>query len=259
MTDENKIQTEDENKLIAQRRTKLKSLREKGQAFPNTFRRNSYAQDLQDKFGDKSKEELVGLGQHAKVAGRIMAKRGPFLVLQDMSGQIQSYIDRKYLDKELVKEIDTWDIGDIIGVEGLVNKSGKGDLYVKIESVVLLTKSMRPLPEKFHGLTDTEKRYRQRYVDLIMNEESRKVFAMRTKIIQYLRDFLTERRFVEVETPMMQVIPGGAVTRCASNWPTNPVPTRSRSGSPTGSGAWPRRTSQRAVPRVDEVDPPAVG
>ena len=213
MSKDNNDQSADENKLIAQRRAKLKSLREKGQAFPNTFRRDSYAQDLQDKFGDKSKEELVELNKHAKVAGRIMAKRGPFLVLQDMSGQIQAYIDRKNLDKELVKEIDTWDIGDIIGVEGQVNKSGKGDLYVKMESVTLLTKSMRPLPEKYHGLTDTEKRYRQRYVDLIMNNESRRVFTTRTKIIQYLRDFLVERRFVEVETPMMQVIPGGATAR----------------------------------------------
>ncbi len=203
----------DENKLIAQRRAKLKELREKGQAFPNTFRHDSYAFDLQNQFGEKTKEELVELNQQAAVAGRIMAKRGPFLVLQDMTGRIQSYIDRKGLEKELVKEIDTWDIGDIIGVEGPINKSGKGDLYIKMQSVSLLTKSLRPLPEKFHGLTDQEKRYRQRYVDLIMNEESRKVFATRTKIIQYLRDFLTQRRFVEVETPMMQVIPGGATAR----------------------------------------------
>jgi len=217
MSEENKIQAEDqrvdENKLIAERRKKLNLLRESNNAFPNGFRRDSYAQDLQDKFSEKSKEELVELNQHAKVAGRIMAKRGPFFVLQDMTGRIQSYLDRKGLDKDLVKEIDTWDIGDIIGIEGTINKSGKGDLYVKMEAVALLTKSLRPLPEKFHGLTDQEQRYRQRYVDLIMNEESRKVFNTRTKIIQYLREFLTERRFIEVETPMMQVIPGGAVAR----------------------------------------------
>lgn len=211
MTDDQQIQ--DENKLIAQRRAKLNSLREIGNAFPNHFKRDSYAQDLQDKLGEKTKEELVELNQHAKVAGRIMAKRGPFFVLQDMSGRIQAYIDRKSFPKEHIKEIDTWDIGDIIGVEGPIHKSGKGDLYVKIETVVLLTKSIRPLPEKYHGLTDTEKRYRQRYVDLIMNEESRKVFAMRTAIIQYLREFLVARKFVEVETPMMQVIPGGATAR----------------------------------------------
>ncbi|MGI9227269.1 MAG: lysine--tRNA ligase [Gammaproteobacteria bacterium] len=211
MTDDQQIQ--DENKLIAQRRVKLNSLRETGNAFPNHFKRDSYAQDLQDKLGEKTKERLVELNQHAKVAGRIMAKRGPFFVLQDMSGRIQAYIDRKSFPKEHISEIDTWDIGDIIGVEGPIHKSRKGDLYVKIETVVLLTKSIRPLPEKYHGLTDTEKRYRQRYVDLIMNEKSRKVFAMRTAIIQYLREFLAARKFVEVETPMMQVIPGGATAR----------------------------------------------
>ena len=213
MSEENKHNMEDENKLIAQRREKLKHLRSKGQAFPNTFRRDAYAQDLQDQYGEKSKEELAKLNKNVAIAGRIMAKRGPFLVLQDMSGRIQAYIDRKGLDKELAKEIDTWDIGDIIGVYGPINKSGKGDLYIKMQTVSLLTKSLRPLPEKFHGLTDQEKRYRQRYVDLIMNEESRKVFNIRTMIIQYLRDFLTSRRFVEVETPMMQVIPGGATAR----------------------------------------------
>ncbi len=213
MSEENNIHEQDENKLIAQRRAKLNELRNKGNAYPNVFRRDSYAQDLQEQFSAKTKEELAELNQIAAVAGRIMAKRGPFLVLQDMSGRIQSYIDRKSLDKELVKEIDTWDIGDIIGVKGPISKSGKGDLYVKIESVSLLTKSLRPLPEKFHGLTDQELRYRQRYVDLIMNEDTRSVFKMRTKIIQYIRDFLTERRFIEVETPMMQAIPGGAVAR----------------------------------------------
>jgi len=219
MTNEKQTQNQnvdqyiDENKLIAQRRTKLKMLREKGNAFPNSFRRDSYAQDLQEKLSDKSKEELVELKHFAKVAGRIMARRGPFLVMQDMTGRIQTYIDRKKLPKDLVQDIDTWDIGDIIGVEGPIHKSGKGDLYIMMQSVVLLTKSLRPLPEKFHGLTDTEKRYRQRYVDLIMNAESRKVFAMRTQIIQYLREFLLARSFVEVETPMMQVIPGGATAR----------------------------------------------
>jgi len=205
--------TIDENKLIAERRKKLKLLREQNKAFSNSFRRDSYAQDLQDQHGEKNKEELAELNQNASIAGRIMAKRGPFLVLQDMSGRIQAYIDRKGLDKELVKEIDTWDIGDIIGVSGPINKSGKGDLYIKMQTVSLLTKSLRPLPEKFHGLKDQELRYRQRYVDLIMNEESRKVFSTRTKVIQYLRDFLTTRRFIEVETPMMQVIPGGATAR----------------------------------------------
>jgi len=213
MSEENKIQAEDENKLITERRKKLNLLRESNSAFPNHFRRDSFAQDLQDKFSERSKEELVELNQQAKIAGRIMAKRGPFFVIQDMTGRIQTYLDRKNFDKDLVNEIDTWDIGDIIGVTGTINKSGKGDLYVKMESASLLTKSLRPLPEKFHGLTDVEQRYRQRYVDLIMNEDTRKVFEIRTIIIQYLRDFLTQRNFVEVETPMMQAIPGGAVAR----------------------------------------------
>ena len=211
MTEDNHIQ--DENKLIAQRRAKLKEMREKGNAYPNTFKRDSYAQELQDKFSGKTKEELVELNENRSIAGRIMAKRGPFLVLQDMSGRIQSYIDRKGLEKELVKQIDTWDIGDIIGVQGPIHKSGKGDLYIKMESVSLLTKSLRPLPEKYHGLTDQEQKYRQRYVDLIMSEETRSVFKTRTLIIQHLRDFLSERKFVEVETPMMQAIPGGATAR----------------------------------------------
>ena len=210
---ENKQNIEDENKLIAQRRAKLKALRKKGNAYPNIFKRDSYAQDLQDKFSDKTKEELAEINQKASIAGRIMAKRGPFLVIQDMSGKIQSYMDRKGLDKDLIKEIDTWDIGDIIGVKGPIHKSGKGDLYIKMETVRLLTKSLRPLPEKYHGLTDLEQKYRQRYVDLIMSEDTRSVFRTRTQIIQYLRDFLSERRFVEVETPMMQVIPGGATAR----------------------------------------------
>ena len=213
MSEEEKDQRLDENKLIAQRRAKLKALRKKGNAYPNVFKRDGYAKDLQDQFSDKTKEELVELNQQASIAGRIMAKRGPFLVIQDMSGKIQSYIDRKGLDKNLVKEIDTWDIGDIIGVTGPIHKSGKGDLYIKMETVSLLTKSLRPLPEKYHGLTDLEQKYRQRYVDLIMSEDTRSVFRTRTQIIQYLRDFLTKRRFIEVETPMMQVIPGGATAR----------------------------------------------
>ena len=162
MSEEVKNNMEDENKLIAQRREKLNKLRASGQAFPNSFRRDAYAQDLQNQFGERSKEDLIELNENAAIAGRVMAKRGPFLVLQDMSGRIQAYIDRKGLAKELIIEIDTWDIGDIIGVSGPVNKSGKGDLYIKMQTATLLTKSLRPLPEKFHGLTDQEKRYRQR-------------------------------------------------------------------------------------------------
>ncbi len=203
----------DENKLIAERRAKLAAIREQRNAFPNEFRREDYAADLNDELADKDKAALESLARSAKVAGRIMAKRGPFLVLQDMTGRIQAYVDKKALPEALSSEIKSWDIGDIVGVSGPVHRSGKGDLYVMIESAQLLTKSLRPLPEKYHGLTDQEQRYRQRYVDLIMSEETRKTFELRTRLIAAIREYLTERRFLEVETPMMQVVPGGAAAR----------------------------------------------
>jgi lysyl-tRNA synthetase class 2 len=209
MTDETTL-PQDDNKLIAERRAKLAAIRQQRNAFPNAFRRDSYAGDLQKGFGEKSKEDLEALGRRAKVAGRIMAMRGPFMVLQDMSGRIQVYVDKKQLPEALMAEIKTWDIGDIVGGEGVLHKSGKGDLYVYLDDAVLLTKSLRPLPDKYHGLQDQEMRYRQRYVDLIMNEDVRKNFRIRSQLIDSIRDFLTDRDFLEVETPMMQAIPGGA-------------------------------------------------
>ncbi|QQD19257.1 lysine--tRNA ligase [Spongiibacter nanhainus] len=204
---------QEENRLIAERRAKLAAIREKRNPFPNDFRRDAYAQALQEELGDKEKAELETLDRKAKVAGRIMAKRGPFMVLQDVSGRIQAYVDKKTLPAELTEEIKHWDIGDIIYACGPVHKSGKGDLYVYMEEAGLLTKSLRPLPDKFHGLQDQEIRYRQRYVDLIMNEDSRRTFAIRSKMISSIRNYLAQRDFVEVETPMMQVIPGGATAR----------------------------------------------
>ncbi|WP_373090259.1 lysine--tRNA ligase [Zhongshania sp.] len=206
-------QAQEENRLIAERRAKLSAIREKRNAFPNHFRRDDYAQRLQDELSEKGKEELEVLDRKASIAGRIMAKRGPFMVLQDMTGRIQVYVDKKLLPPELITEIKTWDIGDIISATGPVHKSGKGDLYVNMHETSLLTKSLRPLPDKFHGLTDQETRYRQRYVDLIMNETSRRTFAIRSKMISAIRNFLQQKDFVEVETPMMQVIPGGASAR----------------------------------------------
>ena len=206
-------QQQDENRLIAQRREKLKALRARGQAFPNHFRRDALAAELQARYGDKSKEELAELGQRARVAGRIMARRGPFLVIQDMSGRIQFYVDRKKLPEALLKDIKAWDIGDIVGGEGTIQKSGKGDLYIDLDEAVLLTKALRPLPEKWHGLADQEQRYRQRYVDLIVNEDSRRTFILRSRIINYIREYFNAAGFLEVETPMMQVIPGGATAR----------------------------------------------
>ncbi len=210
MSDEQNLNPQDDNKLIAERRAKLNAIRQQRNAFPNAFRRDSYAEGLQKELGEKSKEELEQLNRHAKVAGRIMAMRGPFLVLQDMTGRIQAYVDKKQLPEVTLAEIKTWDIGDIIGGEGPVHKSGKGDLYVYLEQVQLLTKSLRPLPDKYHGLQDQEIRYRQRYVDLIMNDEARRTFRIRSQMIDGIRDYLTDRDYLEVETPMMQAIPGGA-------------------------------------------------
>ncbi|NVK43136.1 MAG: lysine--tRNA ligase [Oceanospirillaceae bacterium] len=205
---ENIQQPQDENRLIAERREKLNALREQGNAFPNRFRRDSYAADLQQTHSDKSKEELAEAGIEVAVAGRVMLNRGAFMVLQDMSGRIQLYVNKAARD--FAKSLD---LGDIIAVRGQLQKSGKGDLYVDMAEFELLTKSLRPLPDKHKGLQDTEMRYRQRYVDLITNEESRKVFEVRSGIVSAIRRYLTERRFLEVETPMLQAIPGGASAR----------------------------------------------
>lgn len=201
---------EEENQLIALRKEKLAAARAKGNAFPNDFRREHYCADLQKQYADVSKEDLEAQAIPVKVAGRIMLNRGAFMVIQDSSGRLQVYVDRKGLDKEKLAEIKTWDLGDIIAAEGTLARSGKGDLYVHMTAVQLLTKSLRPLPDKHHGLTDTEQRYRQRYVDLIVNDEVRNTFVTRSKVISYIRNFLTQRGFLEVETPMLQTIPGGA-------------------------------------------------
>ncbi|AVH13587.1 lysine--tRNA ligase [Acinetobacter indicus] len=208
-----------ENDLIAQRHAKLKQIQEKAQEsnsspWPNTFKREHYAQDLQEQFADKSKEEIEGGDKvYVSVAGRVMLNRGSFIVIQDMTGRIQLYVARKELSPETLETIKGLDLGDIIAVKGYIGRSGKGDLYVHIEHFELLTKSLRPLPDKFHGLTDTEVKYRKRYLDLIVNEETRKTFEIRAKVVSGIRAFLTEKRFMEVETPMMHVIPGGASAR----------------------------------------------
>ncbi|MEB3733519.1 lysine--tRNA ligase [Halopseudomonas pachastrellae] len=206
-------QHEEENQLIAQRKAKLATAREQGIAFPNDFRRDSLCADLQKAYEGKSKEELEAAAIPVKIAGRIMLNRGAFMVLQDTSGRLQVYVDRKGLPAETLEAIKTWDLGDIIAAEGTLARSGKGDLYVHMKNVRLLTKSLRPLPDKHHGLTDTEQRYRQRYVDLIVNEEARHTFRVRSQVIAHIRRFLNERGFLEVETPMLQTIPGGAAAK----------------------------------------------
>ncbi len=219
MNDKTEQQPVDENKLIAERRQKLAAIRDSSKtAFPNDFRRNVMAGELQAEYGDRSKEELEALNLRVSIAGRMMLKRvmgkASFATLQDMSGRIQIYVARDDLPEGVYNEqFKKWDIGDIIGAEGVLMKTNKGELSIKVEKIRLLTKSLRPLPEKFKGITDQEIRYRQRYLDLIMNEESRRTFIMRSKIVAHIREFLTEKGFLEVETPMMQVIPGGATAR----------------------------------------------
>ncbi|MBV2090246.1 MAG: lysine--tRNA ligase [Candidatus Thiodiazotropha sp. (ex Ctena orbiculata)] len=211
-------QTQDENKLIAQRREKLQQMRDNGNAFPNDFRRNSMAGELHAEYDAKSDEELESLSLRVSLAGRMMSRRvmgkASFAHLQDMSGRMQLFVQRDSLEEGFYnQQFKKWDIGDIIGAEGVLFKTKTGELSVKVDSLKLLTKALRPLPEKFHGLSDQELRYRQRYVDLIMNEASRETFRQRTRIVQFIRSYLDGRGFMEVETPMMQVIPGGATAR----------------------------------------------
>ncbi len=198
----------DENRLIAERRAKLNEWRESGDAFPNHFRRDSLAADLQKQYGELSKEELEEKQIQVAVAGRLMLDRKAFKVLQDMSGRIQIFAP-----KPVQKDTKHWDLGDVVGVRGTLCKSGMGDLYVMMDEYLLLTKSLRPLPEKHKGLTDTESRYRQRYVDLIVNEDSRRTFQIRSQMVAGIRNYLVRHGFVEAETPMLQVIPGGATAR----------------------------------------------
>jgi len=209
---------EDENKLIAQRREKLQLIREQGNAFPNDFRRDSLAAELHTEYGDKSAEQLEELQVPVKVAGRMMAKRimgkASFAQLQDMSGRIQLFLQRDNLPENVYNEgFKKWDVGDIIGAQGVLFKTKTGELSVKLIDVRLLTKSLRPLPEKWHGLSDQETRYRQRYVDLVMNQEVKETFHIRSRVISYIRRFFDDRGFVDVETPMLQGIPGGATAR----------------------------------------------
>ncbi len=208
---------QDENSLIAQRRTKLDALRKDGNAFPNDFRRNAVAGELHAEYDEKDNDVLEAEPIRVTVAGRMMAKRvmgkASFVQLQDMSGRIQLFLQRDALPEGVYQAFKTWDVGDIIGAEGALFKTKTGELSVRADAIRMLTKSLRPLPEKFHGLADQEIRYRQRYVDLIMNEVSRNTFLMRSRVVQYIRDYLNGKDFLEVETPMMQAIPGGATAR----------------------------------------------
>ncbi len=212
--DESKV---DENHLIAERRAKLAKLREAGQAYPNDFRRDALADDLFTVYGERDAEWF---DSHpaipVKVSGRMMAKRvmgkASFAKIQDHSGQIQLFLQQAAIG-DVYDAFKGWDVGDILAAEGTLFRTKTGELSVKVSTLRILVKSLRPLPDKWHGLSDHETRYRQRYVDLIINEESRKVFSTRTRIIKYLRSFLDSMDYMEVETPMLQVIPGGATAK----------------------------------------------
>jgi lysyl-tRNA synthetase class 2 len=209
--------TEEENKLVAERRRKLGVLRAAGFAFPNDFRRSALAGQLHAIYDKYSNETLEAEAVEVRVGGRMLTRRimgkASFATLQDRSGQIQVFLQRDAVGDEVYAAFKSLDLGDIVGVRGHMFRTKTGELSVKAAELVLLAKALQPLPEKFHGLSDQELRYRQRYVDLIVNAQTRKVFEARTRVVQFLRSYLNALDFLEVETPMMQAIPGGAAAR----------------------------------------------
>ena len=209
--------SEDDNTLVAQRRAKLTAARENGNAFPNAFRPTHKAVELHTAHDGKEKEALAAEALEVRVAGRMMFQRimgkASFADLRDVSGDIQLFFHQGTLGEENYEAFKHFDLGDILGIEGTLFITRTGELSIKVSRFELLVKSLRPLPEKFHGLSDQETRYRQRYVDLITSEETRKIFRVRTAVIAYVRQFLISREYLEVETPMMQVIPGGAAAK----------------------------------------------
>ena len=207
----------DENQIIAERRAKLAELRAGGNAYPNDFRRDALAAGLHAAHGGKDNATLEAAAIRVAVAGRMMLKRvmgkACFATLQDMSGRIQLYVTLDGVGEGALDAFKRWDLGDIVGATGSLFKTKTGELTVKCDAVRLLAKALRPLPEKFHGMTDQEQRYRQRHVDLITNPASRDVFVKRSQTVQAIREFFVARGFLEVETPMMHPIPGGAAAR----------------------------------------------
>jgi lysyl-tRNA synthetase, class II len=214
---ENENEIVDTNDLIATRRHKLTEWRKEGHAFPTHFRRDALANHLLTTYHDKSEAELEAQPVHVKVAGRIMTRRlmgkASFTHIQDMSGRLQLYIRQDVIGDVEYEAFKQWDLGDIIGAEGHLFKTKTGELSLKVSKVILLTKAVRPLPDKFHGLTDQETRYRQRYLDLIANDDTRRTFLIRSQVVDAIREFLKARAFLEVETPMMQVLAGGAAAK----------------------------------------------
>jgi lysyl-tRNA synthetase class 2 len=222
MAEEKQAPIVDENQIIAERRAKLAALRTQGNPFPNDFQREDLAADLHAAHAAKSNDELEATPVDVVVAGRMLLKRvmgkASFASIQDLSGKnmdgrIQLYITNDHAGVAVHEAFKHWDLGDILGAEGTLFKTKTGELSVRVTKLRLLTKSLRPLPEKFHGLTDQEQRYRQRYVDLITNPEARKVFSVRSRMIQAIRAFMVGKGYLEVETPMMHPIPGGAAAK----------------------------------------------
>lgn len=209
--------TADENQIIAERREKLRALREQGIAYPNDFRPEHHAADLQAKFADSDKAALEANPVEVSVAGRMMLKRvmgkASFATVQDGSGQIQFFVTPNDVGAETYDAFKKWDLGDIVAARGVLFRTNKGELSVQCKELRLLSKALRPLPDKFHGLSDQEMRYRQRYVDLIVTPETRDTFRARTKTIASIRKFMDNAEFMEVETPMLHPIPGGAAAK----------------------------------------------
>ncbi len=222
MSETTEIQSVDENKLIAERREKLTTLRAQGIAFPNDFRIDQFAGDLQAQYADQEKYDPAAVEaaqQRVKVAGRIVLKRVQgkvsFVQIQDMTGRIQLFIRQAEVGDDVYAAFKGWDMGDIVGVVGVLMRTHTGELSIRVDVLRLLTKSLRPLPDKHHGMADVEQRYRQRYVDLIVTQEARETFRQRSRVIGFIRQWLeaAPRRFMEVETPMMHMIPGGATAK----------------------------------------------
>ena len=213
-TPEGMIEERDENAIMAERRSKLTALREQGVVFPNDFVPTHRAQSLQEQYADTTREELEAQNISVSIAGRMMLKRvmgkASFATVQDGTGQIQFYINDKGVGEDIHAAFKHWDMGDIVAAEGTLFKTQHGELSVRCAKLRLLSKSLRPLPDKFHGLADQELKYRQRYVDLIVSPETRATFIKRTKAMNAVRDFMVENGFMEVETPMLHPIPGGA-------------------------------------------------
>src|SRR5471030_1282823 len=207
----------EENQILAERRDKLRALREQGIAYPNDFRPTHQAAALQREYADTDKEQLEALAPPVSIAGRMMLKRvmgkASFATVQDGSGQIQFFITPADVGQEVYDAFKKWDLGDIIATKGVLFRTNKGELSVRCTELRLLTKALRPLPDKFHGLADQEMRYRQRYVDLIVTPETRQTFIARTKAFSSIRSFMAKADFMEVETPMLHPIPGGATAK----------------------------------------------